>query len=54
MQLQKHISKKIKDVEYSKWVIVIPSDQVKELGWQKGTHLESSISNDKIIIKKKS
>jgi hypothetical protein len=50
MRLQKH-SLKMKGKDYFKYVVIIPSKQIKELGWIEGMNLESIISDGKIILK---
>jgi len=52
MYLQKQLSKKIGDKEYSKYVIVVPPKMVEELGWKAGEELEAEIKNKKLIIEK--
>jgi antitoxin component of MazEF toxin-antitoxin module len=53
MQLQKQLSRKIGNLEYAKYVAVIPPQTIKELGWKDGEELEPEIKNGKLIIKKK-
>jgi bifunctional DNA-binding transcriptional regulator/antitoxin component of YhaV-PrlF toxin-antitoxin module len=51
MKLQKQKVKKAKDKDYFKYVIIIPSKQVEELGWIEGMKLESIILDGNIILK---
>ncbi len=63
MNLQKQFTKKVKEVDYHKWVIVIPPDIVKDLGWDKDweknhkagkqIELEAISRNGKLVIEKK-
>lgn len=46
-------SRTVKDVEYAKWVVVIPPEKIKELGWREGLELELDAKEDKIILKPK-
>lgn len=50
MKLQKHFSRKFKGKEYSKWVIVIPPEKVKELEWKEGEKLEPQIFHGGLIL----
>ncbi len=52
MYLQKQLSKKVGDKEYAKYVIVIPSKLVEELGWKVGGELEAEVKKGKLIIEK--
>lgn len=50
MKLQKQLSKRIGTKEYDKWVIVIPPEQIRDLGWREGQELEAKIQGKKLII----
>jgi len=50
MKLQKRLSRKFKEKEYSKWVVVIPPNKVKELNWKEGEELEPKIWHGKLIL----
>lgn len=52
MKLQKQLSRKVRDVEYAKWVLVIPPDLVEKLKWKEGQELEAEIKESKLIVKK--
>jgi len=53
MKLQKHISRKIGNKEYLKYVIVIPKEDVDTLGWKDKQELSLTISGNKATIKPK-
>lgn len=53
MRLQKQLSRKIGNVEYAKYVTVIPPQTIKELGWKDGENLDVEIKDDKLVIKRK-
>lgn len=53
MRLQKQLSRRIGDIEYAKYVIVIPPKTIEELGWKEGEELEFLIKDKKLIIKLK-
>ena len=52
MKLQKHLSRKIGDVEYAKWVLVIPPSMIEELKWKEGQELEAEIKENKLVVRK--
>lgn len=52
MKLQKHLASVVKGKEYCKWVIIIPSSQVKKLKWREGIELESKVKGTKLIIER--
>jgi bifunctional DNA-binding transcriptional regulator/antitoxin component of YhaV-PrlF toxin-antitoxin module len=51
MKLQKQLSRKVKNKEYVKWVIVLPSKLVKKLKWKEGQEIEVEIKKKKLILK---
>ena len=53
MKLQKQSSRKVGNVEYPKWVVVIPPEQIKELGWKEGIELEVEPKKNELILKPK-
>lgn len=50
MRLQKHFSRKFKGKDYSKWVVVISPDKVKQLGWKEGEELNAEIFHGGLIL----
>ncbi|MFQ5836522.1 MAG: hypothetical protein ACE5HG_01585 [Candidatus Bathyarchaeia archaeon] len=50
MKLQRHISRVVGKTEYFKWVIVIPSPQINELGWKEGEELQSRVKGNSLTI----
>ena len=53
MKLQKQLSRKVGDKEYSKYVGVFPSEVVKKSGFTEGEELEPTAEKGKITIKRK-
>ena len=53
MKLQKQLSRKVGDIEYPKYVLVIPPTTIKEIGWKDGEELEVEIKDKKLVISKK-
>jgi len=51
MHLLRQISRLVGDNEYSKWIIIIPPSQVKELGWKEGEEFESYVRGKALMIK---
>ena len=39
MKLQKQLSRKVGDVKYAKWVLVIPPSLIEELKWKEWQEL---------------
>ena len=50
MKLQKQLSRKVRDREYSKWVITIPHRQIEALGWKSGEELEAMVRHHKLVL----
>lgn len=46
VKLQKRLNRRVGDKEYSKWVVVLPSDEVSRLGWKEGVELEARRTNN--------
>ncbi len=53
MQLQKHISRRIGDTQYSKWVVVLPNKIIIEAQLEQGQELNARVIEGKIILEKK-
>jgi len=53
MKLQKQLSRRIDDKEYSKYVVTIPPKQIEEAGWKEGTELEAIVENGRIVLRPK-
>lgn len=53
MQLQKQLSRKVGNTEYAKYVIVIPPEEIKKIGWRVGEELSIDIRHKKAIITSK-
>ncbi|GBE18201.1 hypothetical protein BMS3Abin16_00793 [archaeon BMS3Abin16] len=50
MKLQKQLSRKVKGIEYPKFVVTIPPKQIGELGWKEGIELVPLVENNKLTI----
>lgn len=50
MRLQKHTTRRVKDKEYTKYVVVISSEHIEQLGWEEGQELEPQVQGKKLII----
>lgn len=51
MRLQKQLSRKVGTEEYAKWVIVIPPEKIKELGWKEGVELDVDSKDNRLTLK---
>jgi len=52
MKLQKQLSRKVKDVEYTKWVLVVPPSVIEKLKWKEGQELDVEIKENSLVVKK--
>ena len=52
MKLQKRLSRKYKDKEYHKYVLVIPEKEIKKSGFKEGENLKIETKKGEIRIKK--
>jgi hypothetical protein len=50
MRLQKHVSRKVDDKEYAKFVVIIPPNSVTELGWKEGQELQEEVKSLKEML----
>ena len=50
MRLQKHFVRTVKGKDYYKWVVVIPPENVAELGWKEAEELEPKIFHSGLIL----
>lgn len=53
MRLQKQLSRKVGSEEYAKWVVVIPPEKIRELGWKEGLELDFDSKKNELILKPK-
>lgn len=51
-RIQKQLSRKVGDKEYVKYVLVIPSEEIKKSGFKEGQELKIETKEGKITIKK--
>jgi len=52
MKIQRHVSRRVGDKTYYKWVFIIPSKHVKKLNWKEGEELQVELDKKKLIISK--
>jgi antitoxin component of MazEF toxin-antitoxin module len=43
----------VKEKEYPKWVVTIPSKKIGDLGWEEGEELDATIEAEKLILTRK-
>ena len=53
MRLQKHVTRKVGDKEYAKYVVVIPPEHIEQLEWEEGQELEPEVKGKKLLISPK-
>lgn len=53
MKLQKQLSRKVDGKVYDKWVVVLPPEDVKKIGWKAGQEIEASVKGDSVVLKPK-
>ena len=54
MKIQKVLSRKYKDKEYSKYILVLPEGEMRKSGFREGEELESESKKGEIrLVKKK-
>lgn len=51
MKLQKHFNRKVDGVEYSKWIITVPPEDIEKLHWHAGQELDAVVKNNELILK---
>lgn len=53
MKLQKRFNRKVGEKEYNKWVVVLPSEKVEQVGWNEGIELDADVRDGKLVLKPK-
>ncbi|MGQ0605950.1 MAG: AbrB/MazE/SpoVT family DNA-binding domain-containing protein [Candidatus Nitrosotenuis sp.] len=53
MKLRKRLNRKVGNIEYSKWEINLPAEQIHEAGWKEGIDLEATVKDGKIVLRPK-
>ena len=51
-KLQKQVSRKVGKKEYSKYVVVIPEEEIKRAGFKEGQEIKIESEKGKIIFRK--
>ena len=52
MRLQKQVNRVVEDKEYSKYVIIVPPEDVQKLEWKEGEELSHEVKEQALIIRK--
>jgi bifunctional DNA-binding transcriptional regulator/antitoxin component of YhaV-PrlF toxin-antitoxin module len=52
MRLQKQVNRVVEDKEYSKYVIIVPPEDVEKLEWKEGEELAHEVKEQALIIRK--
>jgi antitoxin component of MazEF toxin-antitoxin module len=50
MRLQKHVTRKVGNKEYAKYVVVIPPEHIEKLDWEEGQELEPEVKGKNLVI----
>ena len=53
MRLQKRLSRKVGKKEYVKWIITVPPEEIKTLGWKAGEDLKIEVDSNILIVQPK-
>jgi len=52
MRLQKQVNRIVEDKEYSKYVLIVPPEDVEKLEWKEGEELAHEVKEQALIIRK--
>lgn len=52
MRLQKQVNRIVEDKEYSKYVLIVPPEDVEKLDWKEGEELAHEVKEQALIIRK--
>jgi bifunctional DNA-binding transcriptional regulator/antitoxin component of YhaV-PrlF toxin-antitoxin module len=52
MRLQRQVNRVVEDKEYSKYVLIVPPEDVEKLGWKEGEELAHEVKEESLIISK--
>lgn len=52
MRLQRQVNRVVEDKEYSKYVVIIPPEDVEKLEWKEGEELAHEVKEQALIIRK--
>lgn len=53
MKLQKQLSRRVGNIDYPKYLIVIPTKVIKDMGWKQGLDLDFEIKDKRLVLKPK-
>lgn len=51
VRLQKRFAYKYKDKEHYKYVLTVPEEKIRKLGWKEGQELEQVLESQQLIIR---
>jgi hypothetical protein len=49
MKLQRQLSRRVGSVTYPKWIVVIPPEKIREVGWKEGIEINIQVKGKTII-----
>ncbi len=50
--MQKQVNRVVEDKEYSKYVIIVPPEDVEKLQWREGEDLSHEVKDDTLLVRK--
>ena len=53
VKLQKRFAYKYKDKDHYKFVVTVPTEEIEKMGWDSGSDLTWSYSNNSLVLKPK-
>jgi bifunctional DNA-binding transcriptional regulator/antitoxin component of YhaV-PrlF toxin-antitoxin module len=52
MRLQKQVNRVVDNKEYSKYILIVPPEDVEKLGWEAGEELSHEVKEETLIVSK--
>lgn len=52
VKLQRQFNRRVKGKEYTKWLVVLPSKMIDDLGWREGEDLEPHVEGNVLRIRR--
>jgi len=50
MRLQRQVNRVVEDKEYSKYILIVPPEDVEKLGWEVGEELSHEVKEETLIV----
>lgn len=52
MRLQRQVNRVVEEKEYSKYVLIVPPEDIEKLGWKEGEELAHEVKEETLILSK--